>query len=118
MLRKDMAADDEVRIAAIRRVLELTGEIALSDAESALAAFRSSTSALKRVSIEQFQEWIRTGLEEMADETSKARRSYFALETRQSNALLEETRAGLHLETIQTVLRIYVEGLTGREHAR
>jgi hypothetical protein len=115
MLRKDIAANDEVRVATIRRVLHLTGEIAQSDAESALAAFRSSTSALKKVSIEQFQEWIRTGLEEMADETSKARRSYFALETRQSNALLEETRAGLHLDAIQTVLRIYIEGLTGRE---
>lgn len=114
-LRKDVATNDEVRISAVRRVLELTGDIALSDAESALAAFRSSTSALKRVTVEQFQEWIRTGLAEMVDESSKARRSYFALETRQSNALLQETRAGLHLETIQTVLRIYVEGLTGRE---
>ena len=99
----------------IRRVLELTGTIADTDAESALAAFRSSTAALRSVTLEQFQEWIETGLREMADESTKARRSYFALETRQSHEHLSETRTGLPLDSIQTVLRIYIEGLTGKE---
>nr|HQU93614.1 VWA domain-containing protein [Pyrinomonadaceae bacterium] len=99
----------------IRRVLELTGTIADTDAESALAAFRSSTAALRSVTLEQFQEWIETGLREMADESTKARRSYFALETRQSHEHLSETRTGLPLDKIQTVLRIYIEGLTGKE---
>jgi len=102
-------------VSIIQRVLHLTGEIAESDAESALAAFRSSTAALKKVSLEQFEEWIETGLREKHADSAKARRSYFALETRQSNALLHETRTGLPLEKIQTVLRIYVEGLTGKE---
>jgi nitric oxide reductase NorD protein len=99
----------------IRRVLELTGTIADTDAESALAAFRSSTAALRSVTLEQFQEWIETGLREMADESTKARRSYFALETRQSHEHLSETRTGLPLERIQSILRIYIEGLTGKE---
>ncbi|HEX6279135.1 MAG TPA: VWA domain-containing protein, partial [Pyrinomonadaceae bacterium] len=99
----------------IRRVLELTGTIADTDAESALAAFRSSTAALRKVTLEQFEEWIETGLREMADESTKARRSYFALETRQSHEQLSETRTGLPLERIQTILRIYIEGLTGKE---
>ncbi len=99
----------------IRRVLELTGTIADTDAESALAAFRSSTAALRSVTLEQFQEWIETGLREMADESTKARRSYFALETRQSHEHLSETRTGLPLDRVQTVLRIYIEGLTGKE---
>ncbi|MEO5857850.1 MAG: VWA domain-containing protein [Pyrinomonadaceae bacterium] len=99
----------------IRRVLELTGTIADTDAESALAAFRSSTAALRSVTLEQFQEWIETGLREMADESTKARRSYFALETRQSHEHLSETLTGLPLDKIQTVLRIYIEGLTGKE---
>ncbi|MDI1242849.1 MAG: VWA domain-containing protein [bacterium] len=99
----------------IRRVLELTGTIAETDAESALAAFRSSTAALRKVTLEQFEEWIETGLRKMADESTKARRSYFALETRQSHEHLSETRTGLALEKIQTVLRIYIEGLTGKE---
>lgn len=103
------------RVAAIKRVLELTGQIAEVDAESALAAFRSSTAALRKVTLEQFEEWIETGLSEMADESTKARRSYFALETRQSREHLSETRTGLPLDKIQAVLRIYIEGLTGKE---
>ncbi|MGD9563969.1 MAG: nitric oxide reductase activation protein NorD [Pyrinomonadaceae bacterium] len=107
--------DAEARAGLTRRVLELTAEIAEHDAESALAAFRSSAAALKKVSLEQFEEWIETGLREKYGDSPKARRSYFALETRESNAFLHEVRTGLPLENIQAVLRIYVEGLTGRE---
>lgn len=100
--------------AAMRRVLELVSRIADADAESALAAFRSSAPALRRVTLEQFEKWIEVGLKEGTADSPKARRSYFALETRQSNSILQNTRAGLHLEDIQTVLRIYIEGLTGK----
>ena len=106
---------DEAHLALIKRVLRLTAEIAERDAESALAAFRSSTAALKKVSLEQFEEWIETGIREKYEDSAKARRSYFALETRESNTFLHETRRGLPLDSIQSVLRIYVEGLTGRE---
>ena len=99
----------------IRRVLQLTAKIAETDAESALAAFKSSAGALKKVSIEQFEEWVETGLREREDDSAKARRSYFALETRASNERLQETRLGLPLERIQSVLRMYVEALTGKE---
>ncbi|MEO8041690.1 MAG: VWA domain-containing protein [Acidobacteriota bacterium] len=101
-------------IASMRRVLQLTGVIAEIDAESALAAFRSSSSALRRVTLEQFEKWIDAGLKATVDDSPKSRRSYFALETRQSNAILQNTRAGLHLEDIHNVLRIYIEGLTGK----
>ena len=104
-----------VKTAAIRRVLRLTAEIADTDAESALAAFRSSAAALRRVSLDQYEQWIAAGLEEMRAEPAKARRSYFALETRLSNDRLQQTRTGLHLEEVQHVLRLYVEALTGRE---
>jgi len=98
-----------------RKVLHLIGEIAENDAESALAAFRSSATALKKVSLAQFEEWVETGIAEKSGATAKARKSYFALETRQSNELLRDAQEGLPLEKIQTVLRIYVEGLTGKE---
>ncbi len=98
-----------------RKVLQLVKEIAENDAESALAAFRSSASALKKVSLAQFEEWIEIGLERTKDDSAKARRSYFALETRGSNALLQESPEGLPLENVQTILRIYIEGLTGKE---
>nr|MDQ3041884.1 hypothetical protein [Acidobacteriota bacterium] len=102
-------------IATTRRVLQLTKQIAETDAESALAAFRSSASALKKVSLVQFEDWVETGLAKNKDESAKARKSYFALETRNSNALLQESQEGLPLESVQTILRIYVEGLTGNE---
>ncbi len=98
-----------------RKVLKLVGKIAEADAESALAAFRSSASALRKVSLAQFEEWIEAGLEKTKDDSAKARRSYFALETRNSNALLQESSIGLPLENVQTILRIYIEGLTGKE---
>ncbi len=101
-------------IGSLRRILQLTAVIAETDAESALAAFRSSGTALHRVSLEQFEKWIGLGLSETANDSPKARRSYFALETRQSNAILQNTRAGLHLEDVQNILRIYIEGLTGK----
>ena len=106
---------DAETLSLIKRVLGLTAEIAEADAESGLAAFRSSTAALKKVSLDQFEEWIETGLREKYTASAKARRSYFALETRESNKLLHDTRTGLPLETIQGVLRIYLEGLTGKE---
>ena len=105
---------DEI-VSIARKVLNLVAEIAGKDAESALAAFRSSAQALKKVSLEQFEEWVETGLVEKENVSAKARKSYFALETRQSNELLQEAQEGLPLEKIQTVLRIYVEGLTGKE---
>ncbi|MGI8641854.1 MAG: nitric oxide reductase activation protein NorD [Pyrinomonadaceae bacterium] len=98
-----------------RKVLHLVREIAETDAESALAAFRSSSTALRKVSLAQFEEWVETGLEKTKDESAKARRSYFALETRNSNALLQDSQEGLPLESVQTILRIYIEGLTGKE---
>ncbi len=102
-------------VSLVRKILHLTAEIAERDAESALAAFRSSAQALKKVSLAQFEEWVETGLAEKKNESAKARRSYFALETRRSNQLLQEGSVGLPLEKIQTVLRIYVEGLTGKD---
>lgn len=98
-----------------RRVLELIGKIAETDAESALAAFKSSSKALRKVSLDQFEEWVETGLESKQDASAKARRSFFALETRHSNELLNEAQQGLPLDRVQTILRIYIEGLTGKE---
>ncbi len=97
------------------RVLNLVGDIAHEDAESALAAFNSSAKALSRVSLKQFEEWIDTGLNLQKSGSAKARRSFFALETRMSNELLEESTHGLPLDGISNILRVYVEGLTGRE---
>jgi hypothetical protein len=108
---------DANRVAAIElalRVLALTKEIAGVDSEAALACFRSSPRALRSVSIEQFEAWARRGLTSgRAD--SRARRSYFSLETRGSHEALLSGSAGLALDSVQHLLRLYVEALTGRE---
>ncbi len=97
-----------------RKVLQLTKEIAETDAESALACFRSAASALRKVTLIQFEDWVRSGLSSSST-NAKARRSFFALETRASYDLLHDGQEGLPLEKVQTVLRIYIEGLTGKE---
>jgi len=97
-----------------RRVLSLTREIARVDGEAALACFRSSARALRTVSIEQFEEWARQGLR-TAGSDARARRSYFALETRGSFHALHSGSNGLSLDVVQPLLRLYVEALTGRE---
>jgi DNA-binding transcriptional MerR regulator len=94
-----------------RRVLTLTREVGRVDSESALACLRSSAKALQTVSIDQFESWARAGL--IAGDT-RARRSYYALETRSSNEALRAGDAGVSLESVQALLRLYVEGLTAR----
>jgi nitric oxide reductase NorD protein len=106
------AQKDHLRANALaHRVIILTLEVARVDSEAALACLRSSAKALQTVSIEQFESWARAGL--VAGDT-RARRSYYALETRSSNEVLREGGAGVALESVQLLLRLYVEGLTGR----
>jgi hypothetical protein len=97
-----------------RRVLSLTKEIAAVDGEAALACFRSASRALRTVSIEQFEAWARRGLTTGRSDT-RARRSYFSLETRGSYEALHSGSVGLALDSVQHLLRLYVEALTGRE---
>ncbi len=103
--------DRETATALAHRVISLASEVGRVDAEAALACLRSSAKALHSVSIEQFESWARAGL--IVGDT-RARRSYYALETRSSNEALRAGDAGVSLETIQPLLRLYVEGLTGR----
>jgi nitric oxide reductase NorD protein len=98
--------------ALAQRIIALTREVARVDAESSVACIRVSAKALRTVSIEQFENWARAGL--IVGDT-RARRSYYALETRTSNeALRAGDSSGVSLESIQPLLRLYVEGLTGR----
>jgi hypothetical protein len=112
-----LLSENSVRSEAVglsRRVLALTKEIAAVDGEAALACFRSSSRALRSVSIEQFEAWARRGLSSGRSD-ARARRSYFSLETRGSYEALHSGSAGLSLDSIQHLLRLYVEALTGRE---
>lgn len=112
LLGADMNRADAIELS--QRVLALTKEIGAIDAEAALAAFRSSSRALRTVSIEQFEAWARRGLSSGRSD-ARARRSYFSLETRGSYEALHSGSAGLALDSVQHLLRLYVEALTGRE---
>ena len=112
LLGADINRDEAIELT--RRVLALTKEIGAVDAEAALACFRSSSRALRTVSIEQFEAWARRGLSSGRSD-SRARRSYFSLETRGSYEALHSGSAGLALDSVQHLLRLYVEALTGRE---
>ncbi|MDX6530267.1 MAG: nitric oxide reductase NorD protein [Blastocatellia bacterium] len=102
--------DQVSAVTLAHRVLALTREVAQVDSEAALACLRSSAKALHTVSVEQFESWARAGL--IAGDT-RTRRSYYALETRSSNDALREGGAGVSLESVQLLLRLYIEGLTG-----
>jgi hypothetical protein len=96
-----------------RRVLAVTQEVARVDGEAALACLRSSVKALHSVSIEQFEQWAREGLA-LERNDARARRSYYALDTRHSYDSLRSGGEGLSLESVQHTLQLYVEALTGR----
>ena len=110
-LREDAGHERAVELS--RRIISVTREVARVDGESALACFRSSTRALSAVSIEQFEQWARDGLSAEGSDL-RARRSYYALETRRSNDALHTGGTGLALEKIQHLLGLYIEALTGR----
>ena len=110
---QSLAEDTERGNQLALRIIKATVDVARVDGESALECFRSSQAALKVVSIEQFEQWARDGLSaERAD--PRARRSYYALETRRSSEALHTGGSGLSLEKIQHLLSLYVEALTGR----
>jgi len=112
LLGADMNRAEAIELSL--RVLALTKEIGAIDVEAALACFRSSSRALRTVSIEQFEAWAKRGLSSGRSD-ARARRSYFSLETRGSYEALHSGSAGLALDSVQHLLRLYVEALTGRE---
>src|SRR6201991_2269229 len=112
LLGADVNRSDAIELS--HRVLALTKEIGAIDAEAALAAFGSGSRALRTVSIEQFEAWAKRGLSTGRGD-ARARRSYFSLETRGSYEALHSGSAGLPLDSVQHLLRLYVEALTGRE---
>jgi len=111
-LTTDISRSRSIELAT--RVIKLTSQIAEVDGEAALACFRSSTLALRSVSITQFEEWALRGLQ-LHGKDARARRSYFALETRGSNDALRSGSDGLALERVRQLLQLYIEALTGHE---
>ncbi|HYH87236.1 MAG TPA: hypothetical protein VEX60_17420, partial [Pyrinomonadaceae bacterium] len=105
---------DRARFAEVAgAVIQVAREVARVDAEAAISCVRSAPAALRATTVEHFRRWAREGLSDEGA-SARARRSYFALETRRSNEQLQSGGQGLALEEVAQTLRLYVEALTGR----
>ncbi len=120
--RRPLDAADPARNSELTaRVFVITREVARIDTEAALACFRSAPTALQTTTIVRFADWAHAGLMSDANATAanadatRARRSYFALETRRSHERLHDDRRGLDLDRVAPTLRLYVEALTNHQ---
>ena len=104
----------EHSLAVIKSVLEMTEELTDNSVYVAIECFKSAPRALAAASLEQFQGWARAGAGLHRQDRRRAQ-AYYALESKGSQDSLRAARGGMALESVSHLLRIYVEGLTGRE---
>ncbi len=98
----------------VNAVLDVVEELAGQNVYVALECFKSSPRALAAASLDQFQAWAREGASLHREDRRKAQ-AYYALESKTSQDSLRGAHDGVALESIAHLLRLYVEGLTGRE---
>ncbi|HEX9001222.1 MAG TPA: VWA domain-containing protein [Blastocatellia bacterium] len=98
----------------VNAVLDVVEELAARNVYVALECFKSSPRALAASTLDQFQAWAREGAELHRSDRRKAQ-AYYALESKSSQESLRGAHDGVALESISHLLRLYVEGLTGRE---
>lgn len=98
----------------INTVLDVVEELAGVNVYVALECFKSAPRALAAASLDQFQAWAREGAQLHRQDRRKAQ-AYYALESRTSQDSLRGAHEGIALESVAHLLRLYVEGLTGRE---
>ena len=98
----------------INTVLNVVEELTAGSVYSALECFKSAPRALAVASLDQFQIWARDGAQLHRQDRRRAQ-AYYALESKSSQELLRSGHDGMTLESIAHLLRLYIEGLTGRE---
>jgi hypothetical protein len=98
----------------VNAVLDVVEELAGQNVYVALECFKSSPRALAAASLDQFQAWAREGAGLHREDRRKAQ-AYYALESKTSQDSLRGAHDGVALESVAHLLRLYVEGLTGRE---
>jgi hypothetical protein len=98
----------------VNAVLDIVEELAGQNVYVALECFKSSPRALATASLDQFQSWAREGASLHSEDRRKAQ-AYYALESKTSQDSLKGAHDGISLESVSHLLRLYVEGLTGRE---
>lgn len=98
----------------IGAVLDIVEELADANVYVALECFKSSPRALSAATMDQFQSWAREGAQLHKQDRRRAQ-AYYALESKSSQDSLRGAHDGVALESVSHLLRLYVEGLTGRE---
>jgi nitric oxide reductase NorD protein len=98
----------------IQSVLDVTEELAGNSVYVAMECFKSAPRALANASLDQFQSWARGGAGLHKQDRRRAQ-AYYALESKSSQEALREAQGGVTLDSVAHLLRLYVEGLTGRE---
>lgn len=98
----------------VNAVLDVVEELAGHNVYVALECFKSSPRALAAATLDQFQAWAREGASLHREDRRKAQ-AYYALESKSSQDSLRGAHEGVALESVAHLLRLYVEGLTGRE---
>jgi hypothetical protein len=98
----------------VNAVLDVVEELADQNVYVALECFKSSPRALSQATLDQFQSWAREGAQLHREDRRKAQ-AYYALESKTSQDSLRGAHDGVALESVAHLLRLYVEGLTGRE---
>jgi hypothetical protein len=101
----------------ITAVLEIVGRLAEGNPLAAIECFRAAPRALRSASPQQFERWALAGVD-FAGANPRKVQAYYGLESRGSQESLQGgDEGGLTLEHVGQTLRLYVEGLTGRELA-
>lgn len=101
-------------VSVIQNVLNVTEELSDRSVYVAMECFKSAPRALANASLDQFDSWARAGAGLHKQDRRRAQ-AYYALESKSSQEALREAQGGLTLESVSHLLRLYVEGLTGRE---
>lgn len=101
--------------AAFLLVCDTVGEIDRLDRLAALECFKSAPPALRQTTVERFRNWALSGITRCRRD-SRTVQAYYGLQSRASREALDggSEASGVALETVTAVLRLYVEGLTGR----
>jgi len=103
------------------KMLQYGALLAERDAHAALAYLGRGPEILGVIgeaadAAQRFEDWFRGGMEVLAYSAEGAR-AYFALETRKALASLEDAMSGMPLRWVARSLKLFAEGLCGRDVA-
>lgn len=97
----------------VHRVIGIVHTVCQHNVFLGIECFKSSPQALTTATLDQFETWARAGIDAHRGDSRRAH-AYYALETRASQQALVRSGQGLSLERVGPMLKLYIEGLTGR----